>query len=75
MTKRKYKVVCDGIVVVFALQELLDNFKDRTDLKDTELHYTLGEELDTLLDMEEEESRFFYEDRAKEFKCILKRVK
>lgn len=74
MTKRTYKIIVDGMVIIFKLSELLDNFKDRIDLQDTELHYTLEEELDTLLDMKKDEDVFFFEDRAKEIKCILKRT-
>ena len=74
MSKRRYKITgIDGVVAIFNLDEVFDQFKD-SPLKDTEVSFTLQEEVDTLLDMKEREIIHFFEDRAKELPCLVKRI-
>lgn len=72
MIDREYAVVlANGEIVSIDLIELLIGFPNNN----TELNYTLYEEVDVLLDMKPNEVKHFYEDRAKEFPCLLKRIK
>lgn len=74
MSKRRYKITeIDGVVAIFDLDEVFNQFKD-SPLKDTEISYTLQEEVDTLLDMKEREIIHSFQDRAKEFPCLIKRL-
>lgn len=77
MSNRVYVII--GVIgdeptrVVIQPHEIFNNFKG-TELYDTELHYTIVDEVDTILDLKVNETIHFYEDRAKEFPCILKRI-
>ena len=76
MIDREYAVVlANGEIVSIALVELLTGFPNNRLMRDTELHYTLYEQVDVLLEMKPNEVKHFYEDRAKEFPCLLKRIK
>ena len=74
MSKRSYKITgADGVLVTFKLFEVFQDFKGHP-MQDTELAYTIQEDIDFLLDMKEREVKHYYEDRAKEFPCLIKRV-
>lgn len=74
-SKREYKITgADGVLVTFELFEVFQKFKGHP-MEDTELAYTIEDDIDFLLDMKEGEVKHYYEDRAKEFPCLIKRVK
>lgn len=74
MSKRSYKITgADGVLMTFKLFEVFQEFEGHP-MKESELAYTIQDDVDTLLDMEEGEVKHYFEDRAKEFPCLIKRV-
>lgn len=77
MSKRKFIIILATTsenTVEFFLDEVFNKFNDNISMEYTELAYTLQENVDTLLDLKENQVIHFYEDRDKEFPCLLKRV-
>lgn len=79
MSKRKYRIISfsndnAAHTFEFTILEVIAGFRDKYELKDTELAYTLSDAADYLMDLELNETVHFYEDRAKEFPCLLKRI-
>ena len=60
--------------VYFTVQNLSNKFEEEPTLKDTELAYTLYEEIEQILDMNLNETRHFFLDRAKTEPCLLSRT-
>jgi hypothetical protein len=58
----------------FSLDTVFDKFNNNQELCDTELAYTLIDDIDFLLDLKEGETVQYFSDRAKEFPCLLKRT-
>ena len=77
MSKRKFVIILatsGNNVVKFSLNDAFNKFRNVTDMEDTELAYTLEDDVDFLLDLKENQVVHYYEDRAKEFPCLLKRI-
>ena len=54
-SKRKYKITgADGVLIIFELFEVFQEFKGHP-IEDTELAFTIVEDIDFLLDMKEGE--------------------